>query len=172
MSKLILILLLVISLYADKGTLIKIVDGDTLNFKTNGKTIKCRIAFIDTPESQNNRKNKKDAKSCKNVSNKDLTSAGKSATRYAKRLLNLKSEYDYSVNGKDRYKRFICVVTMDDTTFNEQMVLGGYAVPYRQYLNQAELKHYEQLLKIAKSTKVGLWKDREEVIRCLNAARE
>ena len=125
MPKLILILLLAISLYADKGTLIKIVDGDTLNFKTNGKTVKCRIAFIDTPESQNNRKNKKDAKSCKNVSNKDLTSAGKSATRYAKRLLNLKSEYDYAVNGKDRYKRSICVVTMGNTTFNEQMVLGA-----------------------------------------------
>jgi len=94
MIKLIFIFLLALSLNADIGTLIKVVDGDTLNFKTNGKTVKCRIEFIDTPESSNNRKNKKDAKNCKGISNKDLVGAGKSATRYAKSLLKLKSKYE------------------------------------------------------------------------------
>ena len=47
-----------------------------------------------------------------------MTSAGKSATRAAKRLLTLKKQYSYDVKGKDRYGRSICVVKLGDTTFN------------------------------------------------------
>ena len=146
MLKSLLLLLLTIFLNADVGTLIEIVDGDTLNFKTNSQVIKCRIEYIDTPESSNNKKLKKDISKCKNISTKDMKSAGKSATRAAQRLLTLNKQYEYDVNGKDHYGRSICVVKLDGTTFNEQMVLDGYAVPYRQYLNKSELRHYENIL--------------------------
>ena len=86
MLKLSLILLLTIFLNADSGVLTKITDGDTLNFKTNGQVVKCRIEYIDTPESSNNNKLKKDISKC-NISNKDMKSAGKSATRHAQSLL-------------------------------------------------------------------------------------
>lgn len=65
---LILSLLLLTSLQADVGTLTKIVDGDALNFGS----IKCRIEYIDTPESTNNRKNENDIKECTGVSTKDM----------------------------------------------------------------------------------------------------
>ena len=52
------------------------------------------------------------------------------------------------------------------------MLLGGYATIYRQYMNKGELKYYEKLLQDAKSRKVGLWKDRYEVIECLDRARK
>ena len=166
-----LIILLPILLCADVGILTKIVDGDTLYFKTNNKKVKCRIEYIDTPESRDNKKNKRDISNCRGITAKDMTSAGKSATRAAKRLLTLKKQYSYSVSGKDRYGRSICVVKLDDTTFNEQMILNGFAVPYRQYMNSSELKHYNVLLKKAKTEKVGLWRDRESIIECLNRAR-
>jgi len=105
------------------------------------------------------------------ITAQDMTSAGKSATRVAKRLLTLKKQYSYDVNGKDRYGRSICVVKLDNTTFNEQMILNGYAVPYRQYMNASELKYYNILLEKAKMKKVGLWRDRELVIECLNRVR-
>jgi len=41
-----------------------------------------------------------------------MISAGKSATRAAKKLLPLKKQYTYNVNGKDRYSRSICVVNL------------------------------------------------------------
>ena len=167
-----LIILLPLFLFSDVGILTKIVDGDTLYFKTNSKKVKCRIEHIDTPESRDNKKNDRDVKNCRGVSAKDMTSAGKSATRAAKRLLTLKKQYSYDVHGKDRYGRSICVVKLDDTTFNEQMVLNGYAVPYRQYMNSQEQKHYEDLLSKAKRAKVGLWKNREATIECLNRARK
>lgn len=166
-----LIILLPILLCADVGVLTKIVDGDTLYFKTNNKKVKCRIEYIDTPESRNNKKNKRDISNCRGITAKDMTSAGKSATRAAKRLLTLKKQYKYDVNGKDRYGRSICVVKLGDTTFNEQMILNGYAVPYRQYMNASEIEHYNMLLEKAESEKVGLWRNRESVIECLNRAR-
>ena len=158
-------------LCADVGILIKVVDGDTLHFKTNNKKVKCRIEYIDTPESRDNKKNKQDISNCSGISSKDMTSAGKSATRAAKKLLILKKQYSYSVNGKDRYGRSICVVKLDNSIFNEQMILNGYAVPYRQYMNSSELKHYNMLLKKAKTESVGLWRERETVIECLNRSR-
>lgn len=166
-----LIILLPILLFSDIGTLIKVVDGDTLYFKTNNKKVKCRIEYIDTPESKDNKKNKRDISNCSGISSKDMTSAGKSATRAANRLLTLKKQYHYEVNGKDRYGRSICVVKLSDSTFNGQMVLNGYAVPYRLYMNSTEVKYYNMLLKQAKTEKVGLWRDRESIIECLNKAR-
>ena len=161
-----------ILLFSDIGILTKVVDGDTLYFKANNKKVKCRIEYIDTPESRDNKKNKRDISNCKGITAKDMTSAGKSATRAAKKLLTLKKQYSYDVNGKDRYGRSICIVQLGYSTFNEQMLINGYAVPYRQYMNPSELKHYNVLLENAKMNKVGLWKDRHEVIECLNQSRK
>lgn len=171
--KLLIFLVLPFVLFADTGTLVKVVDGDTLHFKTNNKIVKCRMQYIDTPESSDNTKNERDIKNCKGVSAKDMTSAGKSATRAAERLLTLEKEYSYEVNGKDRYGRSICVVKLEsEKTFNEQMILNGYAVPYRQYMNQSEIRHYNTSLEKAKNEQVGLWKDRQNTIECLNKTRK
>jgi len=161
-------------LLSDTGKLIKIVDGDTLYFKTNGKKVKCRIEYIDTPESRGGKKIDKDLKACGYmIKEKDLLSAGKSATRAAKRLLKINSEYKYSVKGKDRYGRSICVVDLkSDMTFNELMILNGYAAPYRYYMNRNELSHYEGLLYQARENNVGLWKDSRRAIECMDKARE
>lgn len=172
LMKKLLLFIFTISLGADTGTLIKIVDGDTLYFKTSGKTVKCRIEYIDTPESSNNRKNKQDTSLCSNISNRDMVSAGKSATRAAKRLLTMDKLYKYEVNGKDRYGRSICIVKINNSTFNEQMIQSGYAVPYRKYMNSKEVKYYNSLLTKAKNAKLGLWKDRPAVVECLNQARK
>jgi endonuclease YncB( thermonuclease family) len=51
-----LLLLSQVLLFSDSRKLIKIVDGDTLYFKINNKTVKCRIGYIDTPESYMNKK--------------------------------------------------------------------------------------------------------------------
>jgi len=129
------------------GTLNKIVDGDTLYFKTNNKNVKC----------------------C--VSNKDMKSAGISAICYAKSLLTLNKMYEYDVSGKDRYGRSICVVHNGNSTFNEQMVISGYSTIYRYYMNKEELVHYEALLQKAKNGRVGMWSNRYEVMECLDKAR-
>ena len=167
-----LILLVPFLLLANIGTLTKIVDGDTLYFKTNGQKVKCRIEYIDTPESKKNLKLKRDIKYCGDISIKDMISAGKSATRAAKRLLKLGSEYSYQVHGKDRYGRSICVVQLDrSTTFNKTMILDGYAVPFRQYMSSQEKWYFNEVMEEAKNHHRGLWKNFTKEIKCLNRAR-
>ncbi len=166
-----LIILLTLSLNADVGTLTKVVDGDTLYFNTNNKEVKCRIQYIDTPESYGSTKLTGDISKCR-VSKKDMLSAGKSATRYAKSLLTIGNQYNYAVNGKGKYMRSICIVYLDGITFNEKMVNSGYATIYREYMSPSELKYFEDKLSTAKKKKVGLWKDRTEVIECLDKARK
>lgn len=129
------------------------------------------MQYIDTPESSINAKLQKDTQSC-NISDKDMAAAGKSATRAATRLLTLNKQYNYHVSGKDRYKRSICVVDIDNTTFNEAIILEGYAVPFRHYMTKKEINYYDSLLEKAKATKKGLWNTQREVIECLDLVRK
>ena len=93
-------------------------------------------------------------------------SAGLSAIRYAKSI------YEYDGNGKDRYGRSICIIHNGNTTFNEQMIISGYATIYRYYMNKEELAYYEPLLQKVKNGKVGMWSNRYEVMECLDKARQ
>lgn len=76
------------------------------------------------------------------------------------------------MKGKDRYGRSICVVDLKGASFNERMVVDGYASIFRQYMNNKELSYYESLLQTAKLNRVGMWKDRYEVMECLDKARK
>ena len=60
---------------------------------------------------------------------------------------------------------------MNAITFNEQMVNSGCATIYCEYMSPGELKYFENKPSTAKKKKVGLWKDRTEVIECLDEAR-
>jgi len=171
--RLLILLIVPFLLIANTGILTKIVDGDTIYFKTNDKKIKCRIEYIDTPESKNNSKLKRDIKNCRGISVKDMISAGKSASRAAKRLLRPGYEYSYETHGKDRYGRSICNVQLDsETTFNEAMILNGYAVPFRRYMSSDKKRSFEEILKEAKNQKNGLWKTHNKAIHCLDCARK
>lgn len=155
---------------AEVGVLKKVVDGDTVYFNVKNKTIKCRVAYIDTPEKSFNNKLKSDIKRCGySVSEKDMKSAGKSATRAAKRLLKVKKQYSFKVIDKDRYKRSICIIDLNNgMTFNDQMVLNGYAIPYWKYIPSSKKSHFKNLMNRAKSNGSGLWGSQKEVMECLD----
>ena len=71
---------------------------------------KCRILFIDTPESKRNKKAKRDANKCNNLSLDTMVKIGKQSTAHAKTLVKVGKSYKYDVRGKDRYKRSLCIV--------------------------------------------------------------
>lgn len=170
MKRKIFLLLIPILSFAEVGTLKKIIDGDTVHFKVQNKTVKCRVAYIDTPEKSMNNKLKSDIKKCGySVKDKDMKAAGKSATRAVKRLLKVKNQYSFKVIDKDRYKRSICIINLDNgSTFNDQMVLSGYAVPYWKYIPGSKKSHFKRLLNNAKSNKAGLWGSQKEIMECLD----
>ena len=57
---------------------------------------------------------------------------------------------------KDRYKRIIGRVYLDNIDINKELVRSGYAWVYRRYSKNAALMHLEEN---ARAKKIGLWKD-------------
>lgn len=154
------------------GVLEKVVDGDTVHFKTNGKKVKCRIAYIDTPESYINSKLKKDIKLC-SVSDKKMVKAGKLATAEAKKFLKLRQEYEYEVIDVDHYKRSVCVVKLSDgSSFGDTMIKQGFAVPYRKYIPFSQLASFNSLVDQSRLKKIGLWSEYPAAIDCLDKIRK
>ena len=79
----------------------------------------------------------------------------------------------YQTHGKDCYGRFIRVVQLDDTiTFNEAMILDGYAVPFLRYMSNDEKRYDNRVLEKARAKNSGLWKGYMKEIRCLDRARK
>ena len=156
-------------LFADIGILQKVIDGDTLYFYSNGHKVKCRIAYIDTPESKRNKRAKKFARKCPNVTLGTIVKAGKLATKHAKQLVKIGKKYKFDVVDKDRYGRSICIVHLPGQyTYNELMVLDGYAVPYWYYMPKGLKRKFFILQREAKSNRAGLWDRYRKVMECLD----
>ncbi len=147
------------TLLAEIGMLKSIVDGNTLRF--NNTT--CRIAYIDTPESQRNAKAKRDIQSCPGISVETLVGMGKESTKHAESILQIGKSYRYEVIATDHYKRSICIVDLGKTTFNEQMIIDGYAVVYERYVPKNLKRRYLLLEKEAKRTNQGLWYKHQKI---------
>ncbi len=168
MKTLLSTILLAVTLIADVGTLKKVVDGDTLYFRSNGKTVKCRIAYIDTPESHFNERAKRESRRCAGIVPQRMVEAGKAATRHAKSLVSVGKSYRFEVKGRDRYGRSICVVRLPGgETYNERMVKDGYAVPFWMYVPASLKNRYKNIMHMTKSRRTGLWKDYYSVMECL-----
>lgn len=115
------------------GKVVRVVDGDTIHLlDENNNTLKIRLNGIDAPEKgQDYYKKSGDYLS--------FLLAGKNV-----RVIQ---------TGKDRYKRILGVVTIDDINVNEEMVRAGYAWRYK-YSNNKTLKMLEDEARLAKR---GLW---------------
>jgi len=172
MTKFFLFCLVPTVIFADIGSLKKVVDGDTLYFYSHGQTVKCRIAWIDTPESYRNARAKRKARECPGVTLGRMEEAGKEATRHVKQILSFGKTYHFDVMGHDRYGRAICIVKLPDGgIFNERMVIDGYAVPYWKYIPAALKRRFWKFSDEAKQKQTGLWKDYRPVMDCLSRRR-
>ena len=107
------------------GTIVRVVDGDTVDVRVDGKVERIRIIGLDTPETVDPRK----AVQC----------FGREASAHAKELLPIGTpvtlEADPSQDARDRYGRmlaFIIVETEPGTTINytREMIAGGYGHHY------------------------------------------
>lgn len=126
---------------------IKVIDGDTITVKINGKTETIRLIGIDSPESVDPRK--------------PVQCFGKEASDKAREILigkKVSLEYDSTQGDKDKYKRLLRYVFLEDgTNFNKLMISEGYAHEYTyntQYKYQDEFKEAE---KNARENNRGLW---------------
>ena len=110
-----------------------IVDGDTLDVFRGGKTIRVRLAEIDSPE------------------------RGQAYSNNAKQFLSkmvFKKTVKVNVERKDKFGRHIAWITVDGKSANREMIAQGYAWAYRQYLTEYDLLNIEAK---ARQNRRGLW---------------
>ena len=130
-------------------SVIKVVDGDTLNIDMDGKSQTIRLIGLNTPETVDPRK--------------PVECFGKEASKKAVELLAGKKvliEKDSSQGDYDKYQRLLAYVFLEDgTNFNKWMIENGYGYEYTYdlpYKYQSEFKLAENQ---AKAQKKGLWAD-------------
>lgn len=141
--------------------IISITDGDTLKVDYNGQKESIRLIGIDTPESRNNKKAKKDAKrSGQDI--ETIIAMGKRSTAYVEGLVKpgdlITIEFD--VQQRDRYGRLLGYVYFSDgKMLNAEIVKAGYAtvmtIPPNVKYKDRFLRAYRQ----ARESKRGLWEE-------------
>lgn len=132
------------------ATVVKVVDGDTIEAKIDGdeKSYKIRFLGINTPETVDPRK--------------PVECFGKEASNKMKELLaekRIRLEADPQADERDKYDRLLRNVYLEDgTDINALMVREGFAYAYLSFpldaKRKAELKKLEQDAKMAGR---GLW---------------
>jgi endonuclease YncB( thermonuclease family) len=135
MKKLLIALLLLTASYAHaeelKGTVTKVIDGDTIWI--DGST-KIRFNWIDAPELKQ--------------------PYGKESKEFLSQLV-MNREVKAVCEKKDRYGRPVCIVLIDNVMVNKEMVKTGNAWCYKNY-STTEIAEMEFT---AREKKIGLWGD-------------
>ena len=137
-------------------TVVRATDGDTLKL-ANGERV--RLIGIDTPESSNNPKTRKDSQRTGQQIDEIIT-MGKQAAAFTKQLVegkNVRLEFD--VQQRDRYGRLLAYVFLEDGRFvNAEIIKAGYA---QVMTIPPNVKYQDLFLKLhreAREERRGLWK--------------
>jgi micrococcal nuclease len=162
-----LFLFAVLSLFApvetqaqEIATVVRVIDGDTLKISYGDQEENIRLIGIDTPESQANKKAKRDAARTGDDIQLIL-SQGREATNYVKGLVKPGDsvQIEFDVQERDRYTRLLGYVHLSDgKMLNEEIVRAGFAnlmtIPPNVKYQKVFLEAYEA----ARENKRGLWK--------------
>lgn len=147
-----------------------VIDGDTVQFNND---IRCRLAYVDTPESYRNKKATRDVADCSNVSVNDIVKGGRIAKNYLKSVLHKGKTYDVLITDKESHRskkqnRFICEIFDDGGSVNERLVRNGFAVPYWRFIRDRNKKdRYAALFHKAQAEQKGVWRSQPNVMECM-----
>jgi endonuclease YncB( thermonuclease family) len=119
-----------------RGSVVRVVDGDTFIVSDGGELIKVRLTHIDAPE-------------------KDQP-FGSNATDYLKSAC-LDTDVVIYTDKKDRYGRYLgLALTNQGDTLNLNLVRAGLAWHYKKYSADSSFSKAEQQARV---TGMGLWLD-------------
>ncbi len=128
-------------------SVVKVVDGDTINVSLDNKTEKVRLLGINTPEVVDPRV--------------PVQCFGKEASDFAKSILagkKVRLEPDPTQGDVDSYGRLLRYVYLEDDTFvNKLMIEKGYAFEYTYKLPYKYRDEFRAAQKTASEQNLGLW---------------
>jgi micrococcal nuclease len=142
-SVLISLILLLVSaggVHAWEGVVVRVIDGDSMQIRRDGKIYEIRLYGIDTPEYKQPYSNK--------------------AKQFTRRLA-----YNKTVSVDiDRYGRIVALVFSQGKLVNRELVRAGLAWFYPKYcLEQPLCGELESLERQARKERRGLWRDNSPV---------
>ncbi len=129
-------------------TILKVVDGDTVDIDINGRTERVRLIGVNTPETKH--------------PTKPIECFGPEASAYMTELLpkgtTVRIERD--VEARDRYGRMLLYLYRDsDNLFiNLDLVSRGYGTPMSIEPNTFHRNDFVRAAALAEVSNVGLWK--------------
>jgi micrococcal nuclease len=128
---------------AGSDEVVRVVDGDTVVLRGAGKS---RLIGVDTPEVFGGHE-------C----------FGREASAFAKRMLRpgLRVRVERDVEERDRYGRMLIYLRLPDgRSFNELLVVQGFAVPLTIPPNVRHADRFRALARRARERAAGLWSSR------------
>jgi endonuclease YncB( thermonuclease family) len=125
------------------ATLAKCTDGDTANFKINGKIYKTRFLFIDTPESTT-----------------QVEPFGKEASNFTCNALKKAKKIILETDGKDvydKYDRLLAWVWLDGKLHQENITKAGLVEGYYDYGTYKYEQKVRSAMSFAQKNKKGIY---------------
>jgi micrococcal nuclease len=132
---------------SDYMEVIRVIDGDTFVADDGSeKGMIIRLIGVDAPESRN-------------TGRKKTGYYGQQSKEFLKKLLEgRKVRLEYDVSRKDKYRRTLAYVYLEDGTFvNAELVKKGYAMIMTVPPNVKYADKFVKLQRRARNSKKGLW---------------
>jgi micrococcal nuclease len=122
----------------------RVVDGDTVVVRIDGRSERLRYIGVDTPESVK--------------PGERVQCFGKPAAAANRRLVLGKDvRLEYDAEARDRYGRLLAYVWRGDVLVNAELIRLGYGKPLEVPPNLAHASELRDLAAAARRERVGLW---------------
>jgi micrococcal nuclease len=129
-----------------EGTVTRIVDGDTIHVRVDGRLEKVRYIGVNTPEVHHPRKGEEPG--------------GRAAAAVNRGLVDgRRVRLELDTQSRDRYGRLLAYVWVDDTMINAELVRRGFAQVMTVPPNVRHQSLFLKLQREAREAGRGLWAD-------------
>ena len=129
-----------------EGAVVRIVDGDTIHVRVDGRVEKVRYIGVNTPEVHHPRKGEEPGGRAAAAVNRDLVTGRR-----------VRLELD--AQSRDRHGRLLAYVWVDDTMINAELVRRGFAQVMTVPPNVRHQSLFLELQREARDAGRGLWAD-------------
>jgi len=127
-----------------EGTVTRIIDGDTIQVRVDGRVEKVRYIGVNTPEVHHPRKGEEPGGRAAAAVNHDLVTGRR-----------VRLELD--AQSRDRYGRLLAYVWVDDTMINAELVRRGFAQVMTIPPNVRHQSLFLKLQREAREARRGFW---------------
>ncbi|MDP3975458.1 MAG: lamin tail domain-containing protein, partial [bacterium] len=128
---------------SDSVQVVRVIDGDTIDVRLEGKVERVRLIGVDTPETVH--------------PFKPLERFGKEASNYSKSQLDGQTvRLEYDLTPRDKYGRLLAYVHLGNRHFNAELIAKGYAFAYLRFPFRY-FDQFHQLQVQAEQSKLGMW---------------